>query len=108
MQAVNIIKEQIKYYESFRKKNEVAAVISDEKLADYKDTNQTLPDLYHQIILLFTDLKDQKNYKLYSNASQELCEKLELKKLNDQCYRINLSILRGLSSFEKGLLSLWV
>ena len=32
-------------------------------LTDYKDTNQTLPDLYHQIIILFADLKDRENYK---------------------------------------------
>ncbi len=103
IQAVNILKEQIKYYESFRAENEYFAVISDEMLTDYKDTNQTLPDLYHQIIILFADLKDKENYKKYSDLSSKLCNKLEAKQNNFECYRVNLSILRGLNTFEKDL-----
>lgn len=105
IQAVNILKEQIKYYESFRTENEYFTVISDEMLTDYKDTNQTLPDLYHQIIILFGDLKDKENYKKYSDLSSKLCSKLEAKENNYECYRVNLSILRGLTKFEKDLFS---
>ena len=80
-----------------------SAIITDEMLTDYKDTNQTLPDLYHQIIILFADLKDRENYKKYSDLSAKLCNKLEAKQNNFECYRVNLSILRGLTTFEKDL-----
>ena len=69
---ITIYKNQIVFYESFRNSNEYSAIISNDKLSQYKDTNQTLPDLYHQIILLFTDLKDQENYKKYSLESLKL------------------------------------
>jgi len=103
IQAVKILEDQINFYESFRSKNNFSAIIIDEKLADYKDTNQILPDLYHQIITLFTDLKDKENYKNYSNLATKLCNKLELKQINYECYRINLSILRGTTKFSNDI-----
>ena len=105
VQAVNILKDQIQYYEEFRNLNEYSVIITDDKLTYYKETNQILPNLYHQIIILFSDLKDQENYKLYAEASQKLCDKLEVNNLNDVCYIVNLSILRGLNSFNKNLFS---
>ena len=104
-QAVNILKDQIQYYEAFRNQNEYSVKITDDKLTDYKDTNQILPNLYHQIIILFSDLKDQKNYKLYADASRKLCDKLEVNNLNDNCYVVNLSILRGIKTFNQDLFS---
>ena len=56
LQAVNILKDQIQYYEAFRNQNDYSVKIADDKLTYYKDTNQILHEssIFHNFFeLLF-------------------------------------------------------
>ena len=63
LEVYEILKEQIDFYESLRDKNDYEVLILENKLKEYVDTNQILPDLYHQILNLLAYLKDFSNFK---------------------------------------------
>ena len=104
IEAVKILTDQIKFYESLRSENEYFIQISDNDLVNYKDTNQILPNLYHQVLLLFSFLKDADQFKNYTLKAFNLCDLLTLKNSNhDECYRINLAFLTGIRNFDAEL-----
>ena len=102
IEAAKVLKDQISFYESLRGPNKYEISYRDNYLHKIYETNQTLPDLYHQIIFLFKELKDKDEFIKYSNDAFNLCKILERKTLNLQCYRIYMSYLNGVQLFERG------
>tara|TARA_B100001248_G_scaffold184100_1_gene140271 strand:- start:893 stop:4525 length:3633 start_codon:yes stop_codon:yes gene_type:complete len=101
LQAYEILKDQIDFYESLRDKNDYEVLILDDKLKEYVDTNQILPDLYHQILNLLAYLKDFSNFKKFSLNAFSLCEKLNDDGVHKDCYRVHLAYLKGVVTFER-------
>ena len=101
IEAVKVLKEQINFYESLRAPNKYDYVYGDDQLYLYKDTNQTLPELYQEIIFLFKFLKDTDEFVKYSNDAFNLCDILQKKNLSYDCYGIYLAYLNGISNFKK-------
>ena len=101
LEAVKVLKNQIKFYESLRGPNKYGISYRDEYLNKIYEINQILPDLYHQIIFLFKELKDKDEFIKYSDQAFELCKILEKDQYNTQCYRVNLAFLNGVQLFER-------
>lgn len=101
IEAVQVLKKQINFYEALRGPNKYDFVISEDELSSYTGINQTLPKLYQEIIFLFKFLKDTDEFIKYSNDAFNLCDILQKKNLNYDCYGIYLAYLNGISIFKK-------
>ena len=103
LEAVKVLKDQISFYESLRGPNIYDFVFRDNYLDKVLETNQTLPDLYHQIIFLFKELKEKDEFIKYSDDAFELCKILERKQNNHQCHRVYMAYLNGVQLFERSV-----
>ena len=100
-EAVKVLKDQINFYESLRRPNKYGLTYDDNYLVKIYETNQTLPDLYHQIIFLLKELKDKSEFIKYSDDAFNLCKILERKKWNSQCFRVYMAYLNGVQIFKE-------
>ena len=96
LEAVKVYKELIEFYQSLRTKNNFNITLKDEDLKNYLDTNQTLPDIYTDIITLFDNIKDFEELNKYANQAFDLCNILTSNgEENFSCYRVHLSFLKA-------------